>query len=955
LSLKDNNQSVGGIDANGSSNTISSDVLIQLHNAGFRKMIPLLPDSKRANVYDHLVSEEDIRHFPSAEGKPVRIIHQNSNFWTQTRLQEKSYLFYNVATTFGLTNLNDSKDRPLYVYGVDVDSPEAYEALKDLIETLKGITFVVKSHKEYGYHFYILSPIFHEPLGPANFKLGAEIEVKTDLSLGMMHLPPSRHRSYPYWNYLRVSTAETIYTDEEDTIFQQLMKLMSPYLRKEPTEENILSLDAYARSNDGMLSTLQQQQQPQRLRPNKVLKPEQMKKAVDTIINRTNSYVMHSRNDFVYGLAGHLFHNGISELSATSLIGKLCKAANDEDYDDRLDVVTETYKKGKAGKLVKGISQLRYLLAKYNEEKDSHVNEIIDELNDAVGIVSNFSLNHAASTSSSTSSSSSPNLSDHSPLGKEDPIAKAMVGLSEQNGDIFFKDTFGEPYAIFNSAGNHCHIVIVSMASKKFSYHLRTLLKRNKDKRIISNDSVEKAIDTLKAEAIVEGRTIPLHLRVAWKKKNEIIYYDPTDENWSCIAIQRDIGTWQILPAGSLTGYPIAELRNPSSKLSDQPILFTRYSQAPQVMPDRNYPPDIMQQFIDRCTNIRDPKDQLLFKAYLITLFIPDIAHPILLLKGVKGAAKSILETEVKRIIDPSQIELLVLNNNAKEFIIQLAHNYYNAYDNVIRVPQWLSSIICAATTGAGFILRTLYTTADETPLRFKRCFALSSIGASLTEDDALERSIAIRHPKIEKQDRRMEEKILDDFDSLLPKLLGYIFDIVAKTMQIKDQLEQTHELDCKLERMADFSFWGEAAARALGHKPMEFLNAYSENLRNQSRDAVHFNALGDIIRDICQEELADKVKIEYTLPELLGKVRQKAYEMGIDIDRYSTKYGWTKTPQSLSEQLMRLAAVIQDSYGYKIERFLDTVGENGRKRNTSVIRITNQNIQLKAEQEESS
>ena len=72
-------------------------------------------------------------------------------------------------------------------------------------------------------------------------------------------------------------------------------------------------------------------------------------------------------------------------------------------------------------------------------------------------------------------------------------------------------------------------------------------------------------------------------------------------------------------------------------------------------MPDRNYPPDIMQQFVDRCTNIKDPKDQLLFKSYIITLFIPEIAHVILLLKGVKGVAKSVIETMVKRIIDPSQ------------------------------------------------------------------------------------------------------------------------------------------------------------------------------------------------------------------------------------------------------------------------------------------------------------
>ncbi len=95
---------------------------------------------------------------------------------------------------------------------------------------------------------------------------------------------------------------------------------------------------------------------------------------------------------------------------------------------------------------------------------------------------------------------------------------------------------------------------------------------------------------------------------------------------------------------------PIAHLRNLNSKLAEQPVLFTRYGQRPQVLPNHDYPSDIMQQFIKRCTNIKDPKDQLLFKSYIITLFIPDIAHVILLLKGVKGSAKSILETEVREL-----------------------------------------------------------------------------------------------------------------------------------------------------------------------------------------------------------------------------------------------------------------------------------------------------------------
>ena len=78
---------------------------------------------------------------------------------------------------------------------------------------------MVKSHKEYGYHFYTLTPVFHEAMGRASFKLDAEIEIKTDLSLGTMHFSLSRHRKYPYWNYKRVNAVEQIYVDEDDKVF----------------------------------------------------------------------------------------------------------------------------------------------------------------------------------------------------------------------------------------------------------------------------------------------------------------------------------------------------------------------------------------------------------------------------------------------------------------------------------------------------------------------------------------------------------------------------------------------------------------------------------------------------------------------------------------------------------------------------------------------------------------
>ena len=53
-------------------------------------------------------------------------------------LQEKAHLFYSVATTFGLSDFKDSKGRPLYLYGVDVDTKQAYDALNDFRENLKS-------------------------------------------------------------------------------------------------------------------------------------------------------------------------------------------------------------------------------------------------------------------------------------------------------------------------------------------------------------------------------------------------------------------------------------------------------------------------------------------------------------------------------------------------------------------------------------------------------------------------------------------------------------------------------------------------------------------------------------------------------------------------------------------------------------------------------------------------
>ena len=135
-------------------------------------------------------------------------------------------------------------------------------------------------------------------------------------------------------------------------------------------------------------------------------------------------------------------------LSAINLIGRLCKAANDEEANARLDVVSETYKKGKIGKPIRGIFQLKYLLAKYNDENEVSASKIIAELNQTLGITTNASVSGSSGTGT---------------LGREDHVAEAIIRLAESNGDIFFKDTLGQPYALINMT---THVEVVSNLSR---------------------------------------------------------------------------------------------------------------------------------------------------------------------------------------------------------------------------------------------------------------------------------------------------------------------------------------------------------------------------------------------------------------------------------------------------------------------------------------------------------
>ena len=87
------------------------------------------------------------------------------------------------------------------------------------------------------------------------------------------------------------------------------------------------------------------------------------------------------------------------------------------------------------------------------------------------------------------------------------------------------------------------------------------------------------------------------------------------------------------------------------------------------------------------------------------------------------------------------------------------------------------------------------------------------------------------------------------------PKVLAYIFDILVKALAIKP----TIKLDDK-PRMADFAVWGEAIARAMGFKELQFLSVYYDNIGKQNTEAIENSSLGQAIikwvNSWCNEEI---------------------------------------------------------------------------------------------------
>lgn len=374
---------------------------------------------------------------------------------------------------------------------------------------------------------------------------------------------------------------------------------------------------------------------------------------------------------------------------------------------------------------------------------------------------------------------------------------------------------------------------------------------------------------------------------------NNVIYYDLCNPKWEVIKITH--AGWTIEPHAS-------------------PI-FKRYAiNNPQVYPSRSYPPDILHKFI-QLTNVKnDPDNTLLAIVYIVSIFLlENLPKPLLTPYGVKGSGKSMFQELIKLIVDPSAALTTVFPKNIEELIQALSHSYLVIFDNVSKISEVTSDQLCRAVTGGGFTKRGLYTNDEDFVYNMMRAVGYNGINIVAAKSDLLDRMLPIHMNQIDKRQRKKLSYLQSEFQTILPELLGYIFDTVVKVLNRLGEVRLE-----ELPRMADFAETGELIARCLGYPDGKFTEAYNKNIGFNNAEAVGASPVATAIIALMDTQATWRGKAHELLLKLIEVVSGRRELIGI-----SKNNEWPKTSRSLTERINEIIPNMSE-VGIIIERIHD-------------------------------
>lgn len=411
----------------------------------------------------------------------------------------------------------------------------------------------------------------------------------------------------------------------------------------------------------------------------------------------------------------------------------------------------------------------------------------------------------------------------------------------------------------FLSVPTNGHNETMPLRSRAASSWLRELFYAQLGKSP-NGSAIADAIGTLEGRAVFSGAERKVWLRVA--EHGGHLYVDPGWPDWRAIEITPH--GWRIVASA-----PVRFRRPPG--MAPLPVPAPNGSLAP------------LRQYL----NVADDAGFVLAIAPMINGYRPRGPHPVTVLEGEQGSAKSTAGRVLRNLLDPHVAPLRSEPREPRDLAVATRNGFVLAFDNVSGLQVWLSDGLCRIATGGAFGVRALYTDADEILLDACRPTILTSIDSAAVRGDLLDRAIVLTLPAIDDAHRLTESEFWKAFEADWPRIFGAVLDCVAAGLRYEAEVQ----LD-RLPRMADFARFLTAAERA-GHWPAGlFLDAYAGNRQSAIEVLLDGDPLAQAVRHLGN--------YEGTAAELLDRLSR-----GLEVK--PPKY-WPASPRALSNALRRLA-----------------------------------------------
>lgn len=331
---------------------------------------------------------------------------------------------------------------------------------------------------------------------------------------------------------------------------------------------------------------------------------------------------------------------------------------------------------------------------------------------------------------------------------KAPPAVEVLLGILQR--DYYLAATTdGRPFAVRHSAPSR---MIPLRGNGSSLRHQLTMDMYSATGRVANNDALSTVLNIAEGTAFRSPKVTP-HLRIA--AKDGAVFLDLGREDGKAVELRP--GAWRVVDR--------------------PPVLFARTSLTAELpLPAEEGRMEEARDLI----NLASADDWALYVCCRIASLFPGITHPIEILSGPPGSAKTAATRITTNWIDPSPA-MQPVPRDGRTWAALAGGRYVLALDNVSGIPRWWSDALCKAASGDGWVDRALYTDGELYVSAFQSVIVMNGITLGGLEGDLADRLASHKLSRL--SGFRSDDEIAATWALAHPAALAWLLDRTVEIM----------------------------------------------------------------------------------------------------------------------------------------------------------------------------